>query len=200
MEVKKVDGDSDYPGKTLYQLACALQNHLKKKKLNWKLVHGYEFQDFNRVLDNVMQERASMSVGTIKKQAEIISMAHENAMWARNILGEDSPEKLRGTVLFLIGINCALRSGDEHYGLRRPGECVSSQFSFEENSMGVRCLVYREDNVTKTNRGGLKDMRKERKIVWIKPSLNQKRCPVRLVEKYIKLLPKSGKKTKLLFA
>ena len=94
-------------------------------------------------------------------------------------------------------VNCALRAGDEHYSRRRPGGCVGSQFSFETNSLGVRCLVYREDNVTKTNRGGLRDMKKERKIVWIKPSSNVNRCPVRIVEKYMKLLPQSGSKPNL---
>ena len=47
VEVKKSKEDGDYPGHTLYQMACALQNHLKKKELNWKLVHGDEFQKFN---------------------------------------------------------------------------------------------------------------------------------------------------------
>ena len=41
--MKKVAKDKDYPGRILYQIACALQNHLKKK-LNWKQVHGNEFQ------------------------------------------------------------------------------------------------------------------------------------------------------------
>ena len=37
-------------------------------------------------------------------------------------------------------------------------------------------------------------MKKERKVVWVKPSSNINRCPVRLVEKYINLLPKGGSK------
>ena len=45
VKVKKTTDNSDFPGRTLYQLACALQNHLKKHKLNWKLVHGDGFQD-----------------------------------------------------------------------------------------------------------------------------------------------------------
>ena len=173
VEVKKVSGDEDYPGRTLYQLACVLQNHLKKKKINWKLVHGSEFLDFNRVLDNVMLERSARAFGTGKKQAEVISMEYENELWLLNILGEDDTDKLRGTVLFLIGINCALHAGDEHYGLRRPGQCVPLQFSFERNSMRIQCLVFWEDSVTKTNIGGLKDMRKECKVVWIKPSIKK---------------------------
>ena len=104
-------------------------------------------------------------------------------------MGDDTPDKLRSTVLFLLGINLALRAGDEHYYLRRDVPGKSLQLSFERNEKGVRCLVYREDNVTKTFDGGLKDLKKERKIVWIYPSENSDRCPVRLVDKYVSLCP-----------
>ena len=99
--------------------------------------------------------------------------------------------------MYILGVNLALRAGDEHYALRHPGGCIPSQLSFETNSAGVKCLVYREDTVTKTNRGGLRDMKKERKIVWIKPNGNALRCPVRIVGKYISLLPKTGLKPNL---
>ena len=196
-EVKKVKEDADYPGKTLYQLVCALQNYLKKHDLNWCLVHSDDFVNFQCVLDTVMQERAARAIGTVKRQAQVISSDYENKLWDRNVLGEDSPDKLRNTVLYLLGVNLALRAGDEHYALRHPGGCTPSQFSFEVNDQGVRCLVYREDCVTKTNRGGLKDMKKERKIVWVKPNVNWQQCPVRLIEKYFNLLPKGGAKPNL---
>ena len=48
-EVRKTEIDGEYPGRTLYQLACALQNFLKKKGLKWRIVHGDEFCNFNRV-------------------------------------------------------------------------------------------------------------------------------------------------------
>ena len=94
-------------------------------------------------------------------------------------------------------MNLALRAGDEHYLLRRPGCRKGSQLSFETNELNVRCLVYREDTVTKMNKGGLCDMKKERKIVWIKPNSNWERCPVRIVEKYIMLLPINGNRENL---
>ena len=151
---------------------------MRKKNISWKIVHGDGFTDFNRVLDAIMQERAAQCIGTIKRQAEVISMEFENNLWETNVLGEDTPDKLRSTVLFLIGVNCALQAGDEHYALRRPGGCVPSQFNFEHNSAGIRCLVYREDTVTKTNRGCLCDMKKDCKIVWIKPNSILNICPV----------------------
>ena len=73
-------------------------------------------------------------------------------------------------MLFLLGVNLALRAGDEHYLLRREMPNKASQLSFERDSRGIRCLVYREDTGTKTNDGGLKQMRKERKVVWVYPT------------------------------
>ena len=191
-EVKKSREEGDYPRRTLYQMACAIQNYLKKKGKNWHLVHGDEFMKFNRVLDSVMQERANKNIGTVRKQAQVISIEFENQLWERNILGEDTQDKLRNTVLYLLGVNLALRAGDEHYALRRPGCKKGSQLSFGTNELNVRCLVYHEDSVTKTNRGGLCDMKKERKVVWIKPNTSWERCPIRLIEKYIQLLPING--------
>ena len=40
-------------------------------------------------------------------------------------------------------------------------------------------------------------MKKERKVVWVKPNTSFVRCPVRLVEKYLNLLPIGGKKPNL---
>ena len=193
-EVKKCKVDGDYPGKTLYQLTCALQNHLKKCNLNWKLVHGDEFVKFQRVLNSVMQERALNGIGVCSRQAQLISLETENRLWSDGILGEDTPNKLRDTVLYIIGVNCALRAGDEHYCLHRPGGCTTSQITFEPNEFNVKCAVYHEDCVTKTNRGGLKDIKKTRKEVWMKPNNDWRRCPVRLIEKYINLLPTVGAK------
>ena len=113
----------------------------------------------------------------------------ENHLWDNGFLSEESPEKLRNTVLFLIGINVYLRAVDEHYGLRRDMPDKKSQISFEYNSSGVKCLVYHEDSVSKTQDGGLADMRNERKIVWVYPSENIDRCPVRLTQKYLSLCP-----------
>ena len=60
------------------------------------------FGKFNRVLDSVMQERARRNIGLIRKQAQVISLDFENQLWERNILGEDTPDKLRSTVFVLV--------------------------------------------------------------------------------------------------
>ena len=110
-------------------------------------------------------------------------------LWEKGILGDSNPTQLRGTVLFLLGMNVGLRAGDEHYNLRHDSSDLPSQLQFRRNDQGIRCLVYTEDCTTKTNDGGLKHMCKERKVVWVYPSANSKRCPVRIIDKYMSLLP-----------
>ena len=194
-EVTKVKGEGPYLGRTLYEMIVAIQKYLKLNKLFWKLVDENQFYDLHNVLNNFMQERTAMNVGVVKKQAQVISYTTENYLWEQGYLGEDSPEKLRNTVLFLLGINVLLRAVEEHYYLCRPSEFEPSQISFERNDKGVKCLVYREDMVTKSHDGGLNDMRRDRKIVWVYPSSDEWRCPVRLVEKYLSLCPPISKRS-----
>ena len=44
---------------------------------------------------------------------------HEQVLWEKGILVEDSPDKLRQTVFFLIGVRFGLRGLKEQYELRR---------------------------------------------------------------------------------
>ena len=161
-------------------------------KIPWKLIDGPEFESVKNVLDNVMKERTQLNVGTVKKQAELITFDQENLLWKEGILGEDTPDKLRDTVLFLLGVNLALQAGDEHYQLRRSLPDKPSQLSFERDSRGICCLVYREDTDIKSNDGGLKQIRKERKVVWVYPNHeNVTRCPMHLVNKCVSSCPHS---------
>ena len=157
-EVTRVKGDGPYPGKMLYQMIVAIRKYLNINKINWKLFDGNDFHDLHVVLDNVMQQRTALNIGVTKKQAQVISYETEQDLWNRGFLGEDTPDKLRDIALFLIGINVYLRAIEEHYYLRRPTPDEPSQISFECNSSGVRCLVYREDTITKTHDGGLIDV------------------------------------------
>ena len=74
-----------------------------------------------------MKDRALRNIGIVKKQASVIPMNFENVLWECGILGEDSPDKLQDTVLFLIGINCGLHAGDEYQALRRHSPLKESQ-------------------------------------------------------------------------
>ena len=194
-EVTRKRGEGPYPGATLYQMIVAIQRYLFVNKIRWKMLDDPEFEDMCTVLDNVMRERTAQNIGVVKKQAGLITYEHENCLWEKGILGEESPDKLRNTVLFLLGINCYLRAVEDHYNLRRDTEIEKGQIQFKANPRGVKCIVYQEDSVTKTHDGGLNDMRRDRKIVWVYPNVdNVNRCPVRLIEKYLGLCPKVKKR------
>ena len=67
-----------------------------------------------------------------------------------------------------------------------------SQIQFINNPKGVKCMVYKEDCITKTHDSGLHDMCRDRKIVWVYPNKFQvERCPVHLVQKYLSLCPQN---------
>ena len=194
-EVTKVRNGKDYPGKTLYEMLTSIQKYLHQNRLPWKLLDDGNFIDLKIVLDNIMKERAAQNIGMTTKQASHIPYEVEQELWKQNILGEDTPDKLRDTVLFLLGINLGLRACDEHYDLRRESSDQPSQLTFERSENGKQCLVYREDTITKTNDGGLKCLKKDIKIVWVYPSNDVTKCPVRIVNKHISLLPPVGPKT-----
>ena len=189
-EVRKIKHGSDYPGKTLYEMCVAVQKFVNERgNKDWKLVDGPDFKELQIVLDNVMKERASMNIGMVKKQASVISLEYENELWSKGLLGEDSQDKLRDTVLFLLGINLGLCAGDEHQQLRRHAPWKESQLTFKLNDKGVHCLVYTAETITKTHDGGLNSMRKDKIIVWVYPSQDNTKCHVRLVDKYIGFVP-----------
>ena len=53
-----------------------------------------------------------------KKKAGVITVEMEEKLWESRMLGDQSPEVLVDTVLYLIGLNFALRSGEEHRHLQ----------------------------------------------------------------------------------
>ena len=116
-EVTKSKGEGLYPGCTLYQMCMSIQKYLNVNKIPWKIIEGSEFEDVKTVLDNVMKERTALNIGVKKRKAEVISYKYEEEMWSKGVLGEDCPDRLRDTVLFLIGNHCTLRASDEHYYL-----------------------------------------------------------------------------------
>ena len=193
-EVTKKKGDGLYPGRTLYEMIVSIQKYLNVNKIKWKLIEGEQFQELRVVLDNVMKERAQANVGLVPKQAEIISYEDEEKLWIKGLLGEENPDQLRSTILFLLGINMCFRAVEDHYNLRRPLPNQPSQLTFEHNKRGIKCLVYREDTCSKTHDGGLSDMNSDRKEVWVYPRNNVNCCPIRLVQKYLSLCPRYVRK------
>ena len=72
----------------------------------------------NSALNFQMKQRASAGVGVDVKKAKIISESDENYLREHGYLGNGNPEILRNTLVWVLGLNFALRAGQEHRKLR----------------------------------------------------------------------------------
>ena len=114
-------------------------------------------------------------------QAEPISVSEEEQFWQLGILGDDTPEKLVNTILYLNGVHFALRAAEEHKSLK-----VNCQFKVGyDSSVGLKYLEYNEC-MSKCNQGGLTTrFVKPKKSHAYENVTNSDRCMVRLFEKYM---------------
>ena len=162
VEVKKIDG-SDFPAKTLYDIIICVQFHLELQGVMWRLLNDDIFSDVKFTLDNIMKERTSEGVGISVRRAEVLLFSDEDVLWSLGFLGTHNPQVLLNTVVYMLGISCALHDGKEHRQLRSPPN--KSQFHFFYDDQGKLCFHYVEDVGLKTNKGGLKHRKIEAKSV-----------------------------------
>ena len=101
-----------------------------------------DFKDLKIVLDNAMKERSDVKIGVTVKQAELITYDMEKRLWQKGVLCEDTPEKLRNTVPFLLGVNIYPCTVDGHYNFCRSIPRNPGQISFEMNSKSIMCMVW----------------------------------------------------------
>ena len=147
LETRKRNGDY-YPPKTLYAICCGLQRYIQEHRPEVNIFASPSFASFRKVLDGEMKRLRSSGLGVSVKQAEPITVDEENQLWEKGVLGDHSPQSLVDTMLFLCGLNFALRSGQEHRSVQ------SSQLRLTKSATGTMQLEYIE-NYSKTNAGGL---------------------------------------------
>ena len=184
-EVKKVNGE-DFPGKTLYDIIICIQFHLECLGFSYKLINHAAFKDLKFTLDNTMKMRTACGIGISVKQAEVLSATDEDYLWS---LGTSNPDQLLNTVVFCIRKGFALHAGQEHRALHNLS--FSSQFKFIKNNDGEYYMQYTEDIGLKTNKGGLKHRKLLPKCIALYATDNVERCPLRVILKYLSLLPKT---------
>ena len=76
-----------------------------------------------------MKLRCQQGVGNTVCQAEVLAYDDEELLWSKGILGIDNPNKLLKTLVFILGMHCALRTGKEHRSLHSIG--FESQFCWK---------------------------------------------------------------------
>lgn len=191
LEARNKKGEA-YEGGTLYSLCCGIQRFIRTERRN-AAVHGQfseldifkdsSFEYFRSVLNSTLKELHQSGVGTSKKRAEVITEDLEEKMWKENVLGDDTPEKLLHTLVFVFGLHFALRSGQEHRKLR-PDMLV-----LKEPPTSTAYLQYTESG-SKNHQGGLKQRKVSNKsIKYFSSDTNPSRCGIQLYKKYMSLRP-----------
>ena len=156
--------------------------------LVWKLLDNKEFTELKFTLENTMKQWVTNGIGINVKKADIISVVEEDILWERGILGSENPEQLLQTILYVIGLNCALCAGKKH----RPLHSIpfGSQFQWVRYDFHDQYfLCYTEDLGMKTNKGGIKHHKIEAETVDVYPIQNSYRCPVHITGFYLSVLP-----------
>ena len=131
------------------------------------------------------EERARQGIGVDVNQANLTTLEQEDYLWEHGFLGSEDGELLRDTLVWVLGVQFAVRAGQEHRNLR----LRNSQLSLQCDELGCEFLQYTED-ISKKNNGALSHLRIKRKAVRACKNLtNVERCTVELDKKYLSLEP-----------
>lgn len=114
IEVKKSDSNT-YPPNTLYSICCGLLRYVRERRPEVNFFRDSWVSQDSRWRN---EETKITWPWSCFKQAEPLSVEEENSLWEQGLLGAHSPQTLLDAMLFLCGMNFALRSGQEHRSLQ----------------------------------------------------------------------------------
>ena len=97
VEIRKENGEQ-YPSSSMYDLISGLSLYLEREHGFTNKLVSSALRSVRNTLDNVMKERTAEGWG--RPERDPILEEHEQVLWEKGILGEDSPDKLRQTVFF----------------------------------------------------------------------------------------------------
>ncbi len=107
-----------YPRETLYSILIALQMYFNSKGVYYKFMQDADFTDIHNTLDNTMKKLSKLGKITHKEKAQPFILSEEDAMWCDGILGQDNPEQLINTLMYLLGVHLSLRAIDKYKALK----------------------------------------------------------------------------------
>ena len=85
------------------------------------------FLSIRNAVNNIMKDLQRKGFGTNPRKADIISEITEELLWTKGLLGVEPSQKLLQTVVFILGLNLGLRTG-EHKLVKREMFRVSFKF------------------------------------------------------------------------
>ena len=175
VEVRKANKQCYCPD-SLYQLCCGLQRALRAADRDVNFFEQFEFSHFRAVPDGELKQLNSTGKYVCKRKVDLITEEMEDVLWEKGLLGDQSPQVLSDTMVYLTGLFFALRSGEEHRRLRY-NPC---QIHLVETPGSVAYLWYKEDK-SKTNQAGLYHKNKvPKEVIHHANEANPNRCLVRL--------------------
>ena len=62
------------------------------------------FSDFRASLDAEMKRLQIAGIGSIKKQAEPLTIEEEELLWQKKLLGDHNPQSLLNTMMYMNGL------------------------------------------------------------------------------------------------
>lgn len=137
MEIRKVNGER-YSASTMNNVFAALNRYLSTEVT--PSVNMYKSEDFRECcskVERIVRELQELEQNTAAKVRRILSPAHEEKLWEKNILGDEKPLQLVRTLLFLCGKYFNVTGGDELRNLRM------DRFKFSYNSQnGLTDVTY----------------------------------------------------------
>ncbi len=81
-----------------------MQSGLRLKGSKINIFEDEEFEGTRRCLDSAMRELSREGLSSSSRQStEIISHQEEEQLWSSKAFGEDSPQQLLDTILYLTG-------------------------------------------------------------------------------------------------
>lgn len=151
LKIHKQNGD-EYPRETLYEIVLSLQNYLQMNGCTVKLLDHASFAKLRNTVDNKMKQLSTAGIIRQKKQAQPISLQQEEQMWQSGILGDDTPEKLVNTLLYLIGVHFTPQACNKHKNLK---VSAYSQLKIKVDPETNHCYLEYVENRSKNNQGGI---------------------------------------------
>ena len=172
--VRKKNGDF-YRAQSIFEYILALQRLISVKRgVQYRFLKDPAFVPLRISVDNVMKTLQARGLGNDPRKLDIVSALVEEELWRSGILGDESPRLMLRTLVFLLGLNLGLRTG-EHRQLRRDMFDVDVHHQY---------FIYTEW-ISKCHNGGISDVRKKAKKVKMFSSSCHSRCPVRFLELYL---------------
>lgn len=116
-EIRRKDG-GHFKAKSIFEFVICIQClFMAKRGISYHFLKDAQFVPVKNSLDNVMKKLQRLGFGHDPKKVCIISSIVEEELWSSGALGDSSPRILLRTLVFVLGINLGLRSG-EHRKLR----------------------------------------------------------------------------------